>query len=180
MIRPYLNIYGSYGRFKADFETGAAFDTPSDYCDIVRIDIGELKLNFSDFKPGDDWDVTWVGCWYDDGSYEPHETGRQAWLDNINHEDALVRAIRASLVRKPRPTGQFIATVRLVVSAPSAVEACVFISETLGEIGLVDWGYIDEGPNLGFVGPHPVLGVPVIPYDEDRSLESVWKEAQDL
>ena len=177
MSRPHLNISGSYGAFKADFETGEAFDTPHGYADIVRIDIGELKLNFSDLKPGDNWDVTWVGCWYDDGSYEPHESGRQAWLDNITHEDDLVRSIRASLVRKPQPTGQFIATVRLVVSAPSAGEACDFFSETLREIGLVDWGYIDEGPGLGFVGPRPVLGAPVIPYDEDRSLESVWGDA---
>lgn len=99
----WITISGSYGEFKAFLDTGEVFDRAhtGEYDGIVKVDVAEVKLNFPNTKHDDHWDVTRIGCWYSDGSYEGPASGRQCWLDNIDHEDDLVRLTRASIVLKP-------------------------------------------------------------------------------
>jgi hypothetical protein len=127
----WIVVSGNYGSFKAYLDTGEVFemipgDGDEDYSNIVKVDVAEVKLNFPNNKHGDEWDVTHIGCWYDDGSYEGPASGRQAWLDNIDHEDDLVRATRASLVLKPYTvtvTAQVPVWCQGTVMAPNIEEA---------------------------------------------------------
>lgn len=107
--RQYIVVYGNYGRFKADLDTGAVFDLDesdsdandeANYRDVIGVDVAELKASFPPVNIGDSWCITLVGCFNKDGSFDDPTPSRQIWLEHAPSSD-FAEMIKASI--KPKP-----------------------------------------------------------------------------
>lgn len=89
--RQWVEVFGNYGRFKADLDTGEVFDNEAEeYRDIARVDVDELKTCFG-AKHGETWDVVLVGCWNKDGVYDDPTDARLMILDPTPEMQEAVR-----------------------------------------------------------------------------------------